>query len=114
MTNTEIKNLPEGTNIKVYLPESIRDAWRGEMYINGTLAFQKIPKAIKDRFKALENKEWYLMSDEDQEFYEEWRDEKEFGIAYPQPFTKRFHQFTIKKGTECVCYQYECENFSTN
>lgn len=114
MTNEEIKKLPEGTKVKVYIPEHDREIWRGARYIEGELSFQKIGSDVIKKMAELRDVEWYAMSNEEQEFYEEWADEKTFGVSYLQPFTKRFNQFTLKKGTECVCYQYDANKYSIN
>lgn len=111
MTNEEIKNYPEGTKIKVYIPEVDRKAWKGKQYLEGFLTFQRINKETIETLEKIQAKEWYYLCQEDRDFYEEFNDEKTYGIEYIQPFNKRFEQFTIKKGTECVCYQYEAERF---
>ena len=37
--------------------------------------------------------------------------EQKFGLNYVQERNQRFNQFTLKKGTECVCYDFQASEY---
>ena len=116
-----IRTLPEGTPVRVYLREDEYPDLE-ERFIEGTLAFQTIPDEFFDAQQMMI--EHYDMDEELFEFehnsyyhlYMEFKDEFAFGIIHKQPYDHNVEprdigQPTCKKDTLGVCYEYSADQY---